>query len=252
MTFPEGALWRSRADGTERLQLTPAAAYSNAFLPNWSPDGTQILYAQAAPGQLVRIYSISANGGQPQELAADRTRVNADPNWSPDGRQICFGGAPSTSPRLPFANIHLLDAGTREVKDVPDSNGFFSPRWSPNPRYLAALSLDASRLAVFDFSTSKWHDVAQGTYLSFPCWSHDGNALYYLEGPAVMRCSLRGGQAERVADLKEIRLTGFYGSSLSLTPDDQPVLTRDVGTQQVYALELQGSYLSGQSRKFRF
>jgi Tol biopolymer transport system component len=48
VTYPESTLWRSRADGTERLQLTfpPNVAYQ----PYWSPDGKTIAFAGAAIG----------------------------------------------------------------------------------------------------------------------------------------------------------------------------------------------------------
>jgi hypothetical protein len=44
-------------------------------------------------------------------------------------------------------------------------------------------------------------------------------------------------KVERVIDLKDISLTGFYGSSLSLTPDDQPVMTRDSGSMEIFTLD---------------
>ena len=122
---------------------------------------------------------------------------------------------------------------------MPGSDEFFSPRWSPDGRYLAALSLDASRLAVFDFSTGTWREMGQG-FFNFPCWSHDGRSIYYLQGtvnPAVMRMRLDGRSAERVMDLRDVHLAGFYGSYLSLTPEDQPILTLDRGSEEVFALE---------------
>src|SRR5215472_1390973 len=41
--FPQGELWRSKADGSEPLQLTfhPLIAYD----PHWSPDGKRIAYS---------------------------------------------------------------------------------------------------------------------------------------------------------------------------------------------------------------
>jgi len=44
---------------------------------------------------------------------------------------------------------------------------------------------------------------------------------------------------ERFVDLRDIHATGFYGSSLSLTADDQPVITRDIGSQEIFALDWQ-------------
>ena len=242
VAFPDGSLWRSKADGSDRLQLTPGAMSFSALLPRWSPDGAEILFYTLAAGQLSRLYRVSAGGGQPQELLANLNQVKADPDWSPDGKKICFGGPSGTTASLPGPNIHSLDLGTGAVTDVPESNGFFSPRWSPDGRYLAALSLDSSRLALFDFSTRKWDEVIKGTFMSWPCWSHDARYVYYLQGnvnPAVMRLRTADRKVERVVGLQDIHTTGFYGSSLSLTADDQPIITRDIGSQEIFALDWQ-------------
>jgi Tol biopolymer transport system component len=188
------------------------------------------------------MYRVSASGGQPEELLANLNQVKSDPNWSPDGKRVCFAGPSGAATPLPGPNIHVLDLGTQTVTDVPDSNGFFSPRWSPDGRYLAALSLDSSRLALFDFSTQKWDEVVKGTFMMWPYWSHDGRYVYYVQGrrnPAVMRFSIAGRTVERVVDLKDVRLAGFYGVSLTLTLDDQPIMARDIGTQEIFALDWQ-------------
>jgi Tol biopolymer transport system component len=254
-TFPDGALWRSKADGSDRLQLIQSSFFSTMFSalaasatpssyvfnPRWSPDGSEIAYSSQAPGRLAKIYLVSPAGGQPQELLPNLNEVQWDPYWSPDGKRISFGGG-SGAATLPSPNIHILDLETRTVTDVPDSNGFFSPRWSPDGRYLAALSVDSTKLALFDFSTQKWETVVEGGFYSWPCWSHDGRHIYYLQGvrsPAVMRFRTADRKAERVVDLKDIRTTGFYGASLSLTPDDQPIVTRDIGTKEIFALDWQ-------------
>jgi serine/threonine protein kinase/Tol biopolymer transport system component len=244
VTFPDGALWRSKADGSDRLQLTqPSPDFSSyAFNPRWSPDGSEIAYYSQAPGQFSRIYRVSASGGQPQELLANLNQVKSDPNWSTDGKRICFGGTLGTATALPSPNIHILDLETQMVTDVPDSNGFFSPRWSPDGRYLVALSLDSSKLALFDFSTQKWEKVVEGAFFSWPCWSHDGRYVYYLQGsksPGVMRFRTADRKVERVVDLKGVHTTGFYAVSLSLTPDDHPVMTRNIGTQEIFGLDWQ-------------
>jgi Tol biopolymer transport system component/tRNA A-37 threonylcarbamoyl transferase component Bud32 len=255
VTGPDGSLWRSKADGSDRLQLFQSSFFSSVFSslaaggaapsyvvnPRWSPDGSEIAYYSQAPGRLPQMYRISASGGQPQELLPNLNQVESDPNWSADGKRICFGGASGTA-TLPSPNIHILDLETRAVTDVPDSNGYFSPRWSPDSRYLVALSLDSSKLALFDFSPQKWEVVLGGAFFSWPCWSHDGRYVYYVQGgsnPAVMRFRITGRKAERVADLRDVRTTGLYGVSLSLTPDDQPIMTRDIGTEEIFRLDWQ-------------
>jgi hypothetical protein len=78
--------------------------------------------------------------------------------------------------------------------------------------------------------------------LGFPTWSHDSRHVFYVQitvNPAVMRVGVPAGKPERIVDLKDIHTTGFYGLSLSLTPDDQPIVVRDSGSQEIFALNWQ-------------
>ena len=54
----------------------------------------------------------------------------------------------------------------------------------------------------------------------------------------MLRIEIKDHQVERVVDLKNFVVTGQGGGSLSLAPDDYPLLLRDTGTQDVYALDL--------------
>ena len=66
VSIPEGALWRSRANGADRLQLTPGT--ERAALPHWSPDGKQIAFASMKEGGMWKLSLVSADGGEPQEM----------------------------------------------------------------------------------------------------------------------------------------------------------------------------------------
>ena len=93
ISYPEGTLWRSRADGSERLQLTRPPLF--AVLPRWSPDGTQIAFAGAELGKPWTILVVPAGGGVPSAVCAE-TRGETDASWSPDGKQVAFGRLPTT------------------------------------------------------------------------------------------------------------------------------------------------------------
>jgi dipeptidyl aminopeptidase/acylaminoacyl peptidase len=93
VTYPEGTLWRSRADGSERRQLTYSPLI--ASLPRWSPDGKRIAFAAAtAASSLLKLLVISADGGTPQELLPDESGNVDDPNWAPDGNSLIFSRSP--------------------------------------------------------------------------------------------------------------------------------------------------------------
>jgi DNA-binding response OmpR family regulator len=57
---------------------------------------------------------------------------------------------------------------------------------------------------------------------------------------AVSENSLaRSVNEERVADLKDWHITGFLTTWMALDPTDNPMLLRDVGTDDIYALTLE-------------
>jgi len=235
VAYREGSLWRSKVDGSERLQLTYPPMYP--VLPRWSPDGKNIIFFEFAlsAAKPARIYEVSADGGSPRQLMPDDPRQQLDPNWSPDGTKIVF----SNESNDPTSAIHVLDVASHQVSDVPNSQGLYSPRWSPDGRYISAFSADSVRLILFDSQTQKWTELANGS-LGWLNWSHDGQYVYVLDNRgknAVVRIRVRDHKTEQVVDLKSLATTGRYGGCLSLAPDDSPLLLRDTGTQDVYSVD---------------
>ena len=238
VTVPEGMLWRSRVDGSERLQLTNAPMF--AILPRWSPDGKQIVFSAGQIGKPWKIFLVSAQGGAAQELLSENLS-EMDPTWSPDGKRIAFG-------RLAFADnkdIEVLDLQTHQVSVLPGSQANFSPRWSPDGRFLVAVAGDSRKLSLFDFQTQKWNDwVTQTTALGFPCWSRDGKYLYfdstYSNSRSYFRIKVGETKTETVVSLKDLRR--YFGSVATwsgLAPDGTPIFVRDISTQEIYALDVQ-------------
>jgi Tol biopolymer transport system component len=224
-------------DGSERLQLTYPPMYP--VLPRWSPDGKTIIFFEFAlnGGKPARIYEVSPDGGSLQQLMPGDPRQQLDPNWSPDGGKIVFSNESNDS----SSAVHVLDVATRQVSDLPGSQGFYSPRWSPDGRYISAFSADSMRLLLFDFQTQKWTELANGS-LSWLNWSHDGQYVYVLDyrgKNAVVRIRISDHKTEQVADLKNFVTAGRYGGCLTLTPDDSPLLLRDTGTQDVYSVDME-------------
>jgi eukaryotic-like serine/threonine-protein kinase len=233
VSYPEGALWRSKADGSDPLQLTYSSDY--VFLPRWSPDGKEILFYETPVGKPSRTYEVSAEGGSPQQLLPDDPDVQQDPNWSPDGSKIVFAGNPND----PASALHILDLKTGKVSTLPGSQGFFSPRWSPDGRYIPALSSDSKTLSMFDLQMQKWVQLATGT-ISWLNWSQDGHYLIVGDATgtgAVLKIRLSDHKVERIVDLKNVVTTGRYGFWLAVAPDDSPLLLRDAGTYDVYSLD---------------
>jgi serine/threonine protein kinase/Tol biopolymer transport system component len=238
VSYREGTLWRSRADGSERFQLTYPPMYP--VLPRWSPDGKKIIFFEFARGadKPARMYELSSEGGSPQPLLPEDTTQQLDPNWSPDGKKIIFAGESND----PTSAVHVLDVASRQVSSLPGSQGLYSPRWSPDGRYVSAFSADSKTLLLFDFQTQKWSELASGS-LSWLNWSHDGKYVYVLDfrgKNAVVRIRINDRTTEQIVDLKDFVTVGRYGGCLALAPDDSPLLLRDTGSQDVYSVDWDG------------
>ncbi len=237
VSYPEGSLWRSKVDGSERMQLTYSGNYP--VLPRWSPDGKKLIFFEfgLSADKPARIYEVSTDGGTPQQLLPDDPSQQLDPNWSPDGRKIIFAGESND----PSSAIRILDLSTHELSTVPASDGLYSPRWSPDGRYISAFSADSKTLLLFDFATKKWTELASGS-LSWLNWSRDSHYVYVLDyrgKDAVVRIRISDRKPEEVVDLKEVVTVGRYGGWLALTPDDSPLLLHDTGSQDVYSVDFQ-------------
>jgi len=230
---PEGSLWKMKPDGSERLQLTfpPLRVY----FPRWSPDGKQITFFAESPTTSYTIYLISSEGGNPEEIF----HAVGDPGWSADGGTLVFSdrGSPEAEKKGSFS-IRLMDLKTREIRTLAGSEGLYSPHWSPDGRYIAALRAGPETLTLFDFSTQKWVQLEQ-IVVGCPSWSHDSKYVYFDsqgEDRAFYRVRISDRKLERVASLKGLRLAGTFGWT-GVTPDDSPLVLRDVGTQEIYALD---------------
>jgi Tol biopolymer transport system component len=232
VSYPEGTLWRSKADGSDRLQLSFPPLY--AMLPRWSPDGKQLVFFDYETGKPTRIYLVSADGGTPQAMMPSGPEAQTDPTWSPDGNSVAFGGVFTA-----VDGIHIFDLKTRQVSTLPDSDKLFSPRWSADGQYIIGLPVDSLGLRLFDFKTKKWA-VLSSTAASYPVWSRDGKYVYFLQQEpdvGVFRIGIRDRKVEQVVSVKGFQLTGYWGMWLGLAPDDSPLLLKDTGSQEIVALD---------------
>lgn len=235
----DSSLWRSRADGSERIELTTPPL--RIFSMKWSPDNKRLALMAEEPGMPWKLYLIDSEGGKLVSLLSE-DRNEADPGWSADGQMIVFGRLPDRMDSGQPKAIYTLNIQTRKVTEIPGSAGLFSPRLSPDGRYIAALRLDQRALLLFDRSNGQWSTLTTHG-VGDPTWSHDSRYIYFQdyleEGKPIYRMAVPAGRAEAVAtigNLRPVAATDFR--LIGLAPGDLPVVSAHTSTVNLYSVDL--------------
>ena len=235
----DGSLWRSRADGSDRIELTTPPL--RIFSMRWSPDNSHLVLMAEEPGKPWKLYLIGAEGGTPISLL-NENRNEADPDWSADGQTIVFGRLPDRMDSRQPKAIYLLNLQTHKVTQIPGSDGLFSPRLSPDGRYIAAMRLDQRALLLFDRAQGRWTPLTTHG-VGDPSWSHDGRSLYFQDflekGKPIYRITVPTGRTELIStmnDLRPVAATDFR--LIGLAPGDLPIVSVHTSTVNFYAVDL--------------
>jgi Tol biopolymer transport system component len=196
--YPVFRLMVMDADGTN-LREIPGAHKPDDVPPDWSPDGSLILYASMslAGGSLQDdLATIPVAGGASHRLTETAPAEESGGDWSPDGRSIAFK-------RLNGGNweIWVMNAngsGQRRLAAVPDADAA-APDWSPDGSKVAFLGYvggvnggfkSHGSVYVVDVATGDitrvWRGVATGATGSLidarPTWLPGGDALLVMTG----------------------------------------------------------------------
>jgi hypothetical protein len=234
-SYPDHNLWRSHADGTERTQLTyPPMKVQH---PSISPDGSKVTFTSAQ----YDIYVVGADGGAPEKIAEH----SAASSWSPDGNVLPFTsyyGYDRPAAERHQSYLQTFDLHTRELRVVPSSEGKGGGIWVGQDGLIAGGEA-FTKFLYFDFKSQKWSELLSGNFVSWSV-SQDGKYLYFTTGgaePQAKRVRLSEGKVETIASLTSLRpvvdaIEG--GTQIGVAPDASIVFTRDIGMQEIYALNV--------------
>jgi DNA-binding winged helix-turn-helix (wHTH) protein/Tol biopolymer transport system component len=237
--YPDQTLWRSRADGSEPVQLT--SPLLRVALPHWSPEGNRIAFSAQKQGHAWNIFLLPSSGGAAEQITFGAV-ADLDPAWSPDGKTLAFGQ--TFPPSVPVhTSIKLLNLESHTVTPLPGSDGLCCPRWSPDGRYLAAGNDSFDQILIYDFLVPTWRVAVKGIgTLGYFAFTRDSKSLvfdnYEVQDPYIYRFRMADFTFAPIVSLKEaMRFYGPLGAWSGVAPDGSPLFVRDVSNQEIYALD---------------
>jgi Tol biopolymer transport system component len=226
LSYPDHSVWRSRSDGTERMQLTfPPVEAQTPFI---SPDGASVAYTTDSG-----TFLIDTSGG-PARKIYETTSLN--PMWSPDGKSILIT---IVSGGINYS-MKMIDVGTGKVSPVPASEGKGGGLWLDQKTLLASNATQTKFLKL-DLGSGKWSDFYSGSFVN---WVHspDRKYVYFATGgkeSTIQRIRISDRQVETIVSLKDFSELANYGwTQLRVAPDGSPTLTRALDSQEIYSLQV--------------
>jgi serine/threonine protein kinase len=225
LSYPDHTVWRSRSDGSERMQLTFPP--TDALFPLISPDGTKVSF-HTNKGE---VFVVATEGGPPQKIADGYYAI-----WSPDGNYLLYH-APS-----PPYSPQIIDVRTGKTAPLPGANTALS-YWL-TPEIVAGPDERGTRFITFNIKTRQFGDLTPDVPGGIQAWmlSPDRQYLYFATGgsdPKAMRVRIADRQVETIASLKDFHRAGSAEyMQINVAPDGSPIVTRDTGYQEIYALNM--------------
>lgn len=238
--YGDETLWRCKSDGSEPLLLTPPGVTGQ--LSAWSPDGTQLAFMGKVDAKPWRIFIVSRNGGALAEASLGDDEQGA-PTWSPDGRYIVYANVFCQETHT--CHIHRIDLRSHHSEILPGSDGLRTARWSPDGNYIAALQPELHQVVLFDLRRQHWQVLTRDTTGDDLNWSHDSEYLYIdslsRNKPIIDRVRIRDAKRFPIVGISSLeQLSGHFGMWFGLTPNDSPLLARQLESSDIYALDLAG------------
>ena len=245
-------------------QIEAEYPYQPVVPPQWTPDGSQIVFADRG-----NVYSVDVNGTSLQLIHGGDGEEDLfyAPDVSPDGTRIAYL---KNYRRWPWESRHLeiatsaLDGTDERVLTDLDYRRLGNPSWSPDGSRIAfaerekiyTIAADGSDLQVVIGGPGLAHYSLRGNLQSYLVWSPDGRRLAFVAydrdpGPSELRAmqtiAVDGSDPRKVGQGHSVPAWSPDGGRLAFA--EVVVLGEDSRMLQLYTVGSDGSNLHQIARR---
>lgn len=156
----------------EPPDLTQLTSLNYAIDPDWSPDGSQIVFC-LVEGQTTTLYLINADGNGLTKISP-----GFDPSWSPVEDKLAYELN---------KQIYTINSNGENIIQLTTEYINAQPAWNPDGTKIAYAHYRAGKPSIWIMNAdgSKKTQLTMSTdgECTFPSFSYDGSKIVYTKGP---------------------------------------------------------------------
>lgn len=175
-TTEDKAIYVVDSSGSGRRNLTGDSCDNSE--PDWSPDGTSLVYQSNCMGSY-DIWRVDSNGNGKDVLFSDSGYDEREPHYSPSGNEVAYVRHDKGESYNTNGDIRIFKFGGNDYSTGVSGRG---PVYSPDGNHLAYMSYDgrAWQIFVYDLSIGRNEQITfSDTDCRWPVWSPDGDDIAY-------------------------------------------------------------------------
>jgi serine/threonine-protein kinase len=175
--------------------------------PEWTADGSSILFRSTEGGPRNAIWKVPVSGGTPTLVFGDSDSHIDEGVLSPDGRHVIVQRDRTSNGELWYASL----TGDSVFREVATGPGVYGGRFSPDGKFVVYTSTQTGveQVYVKPFPSLTGQTQVSTTGGQSAVWAADGRRIYYVNNNQLLVATIGSTQPFTIASRSVVLSRGY-------------------------------------------